>query len=150
MSQYLVEVTPGRELVYETQLALRAAIRSGQISADSRIFHRATASWISITKHPEYRRVQAELTPRSGTGTPLPLGLVVPPPVPRKRGFIPSLTQRVLALASSGWTSIWKQLDSRSTKTPPKPASPGQPSQPAQQVEPRSSNPTDRHWTYLP
>jgi hypothetical protein len=63
MSEYLVEVTPGRELVYRTSWALRAAMRDGTITADSRIFHRATARWISITKHPEYRRYQADPPP---------------------------------------------------------------------------------------
>jgi hypothetical protein len=63
MSEYLVEVTPGRELVYRTPGQLRAAMHGGAVTADSRIFHRATARWISITKHPEYRRYQAEISP---------------------------------------------------------------------------------------
>jgi hypothetical protein len=65
MSEYLVEVTPGRELLYRTPGALRAAMRDGTITADSRIFHRATARWISITKHPEYRRYQADPPPEA-------------------------------------------------------------------------------------
>ncbi len=63
MTQYLVEVMPGRELVYPTPGALRAAMYGGIITADSRIFHRATGTWVSITEHPEYRRYQAEISP---------------------------------------------------------------------------------------
>jgi zinc D-Ala-D-Ala dipeptidase len=62
MSEYLVEVTPGRQLVYRTPWALRAAMHDGTITADSRILHRATSSWVCITKHPEYRRYQAEIS----------------------------------------------------------------------------------------
>jgi hypothetical protein len=63
MSEYLVEVKPGRDLLYRTPGELRAAMHGGVVTADSRIFHRATARWISITKHPEYRRYQAEISP---------------------------------------------------------------------------------------
>ena len=60
MSEYLVAVVPGRELLYRTPLSLHAAMRSGEITAESRIFHRATSSWVPITEHPEYRKFQAE------------------------------------------------------------------------------------------
>jgi hypothetical protein len=60
---YLVEVTPGRELLYRTPWAFREAIRIGQITAESRIFHRATSQWISITEHPEYRKFMSERAP---------------------------------------------------------------------------------------
>ena len=62
MREYLVEVTPGRELVYPTPDMLRAAMHGGIITADSRIFHRATSTWVSITEHPEYRRYRAEIS----------------------------------------------------------------------------------------
>jgi hypothetical protein len=61
--QYLVELTPGREVVYPTSEALRAALRSGQITGDSRIYHRAGSCWLSIMEHPEYRRLLAERRP---------------------------------------------------------------------------------------
>ena len=61
--EYLVELTPGREVVYETPLALRAALRSGEITGDSRIYHRRSGSWVSIMEHPEYRRLLAERRP---------------------------------------------------------------------------------------
>jgi hypothetical protein len=57
---YLVEVTPGRELLYRTPWAFREAMRIGQITAESRIFHRASSRWISITEHPEYRKFVSE------------------------------------------------------------------------------------------
>jgi hypothetical protein len=59
MSDYLVEVSRGRELLYQTPSALRAAMRSGEISPDSRIFHRTSSSWVSITVHPEFKKVAA-------------------------------------------------------------------------------------------
>lgn len=158
MSEYLVEVTPGRELLYRTPLALRAAIRSGEITADSRIFHRATSSWVAITEHPEYRKVQAELNPPSWLDPPLPPELVAPPPVRQKRGFFRSLAEIGAALAASGWASITKHLGSGDTKpvTSPKtavsskPVSSIQASQPAQQAKPQSSGPTRKRWTFFP
>lgn len=56
---FLVEIETGREQVYQSVEALAAAIRTGVIGPDSRIFHRASSSWISITLHPEYRKVVA-------------------------------------------------------------------------------------------
>jgi hypothetical protein len=56
---YLVEIEAGREQLYQTVEAFAAAIRSGVIGPDSRIFHRASSSWISITLHPEYRKAMA-------------------------------------------------------------------------------------------
>jgi hypothetical protein len=61
--EYLVELTPGREVVYPNPGALRAALRSGEITGDSRIYHRAGSCWVSIMEHPEYRRVLAERRP---------------------------------------------------------------------------------------
>ena len=56
---FLVEIEAGREQLFQTVDALAAAIRSGVIGPDSRIYHRATSSWISITLHPQYRKVMA-------------------------------------------------------------------------------------------
>ena len=58
-AMYLVEIEAGREQVYPSVEALAAAIRRGVIGPDSRIFHRASSSWISITLHPEYRKAMA-------------------------------------------------------------------------------------------
>ena len=60
---YLVEIERGREQMYPSVEALAAAIRSGVIGPDSRIFHRASSSWISITLHPEYRKAVAKRAP---------------------------------------------------------------------------------------
>jgi hypothetical protein len=57
---FLVEIEAGREQLFQSVQALAAAIRGGVIGPDSRIFHRTSSSWISITLHPEYRRVMAE------------------------------------------------------------------------------------------
>jgi hypothetical protein len=56
---YLVEISSGREQLYQSAEALAAAIHSGVIKPDSRIFHRASSSWVSITFHPEYRKAMA-------------------------------------------------------------------------------------------
>lgn len=58
-AMYLVEIEAGREQVYHSVEALAAAIHAGVIGPDSRIFHRASSSWISITLHPEYRKAMA-------------------------------------------------------------------------------------------
>jgi len=63
MNVYLVEITPGRERVYHTLLAFREAIQAGEITPESRIFHRAASRWIPITEHPEYRKHLAERRP---------------------------------------------------------------------------------------
>ena len=56
---YLVEIETGREQLYQSVEALAAAIRGGVVGPDSRIFHRASSSWISITVHPEYRKAMS-------------------------------------------------------------------------------------------
>jgi hypothetical protein len=56
---YLVEIESGREQLYPSVEALAAAIRDGVIGPDSRIFHRASSSWVSIMVHPEYRKAMA-------------------------------------------------------------------------------------------
>jgi hypothetical protein len=57
---YLVELRPGKEELYRTGDDLAAAIRSGEVDGHSRIYHRATSKWISITLHPQYKAIIAE------------------------------------------------------------------------------------------
>jgi hypothetical protein len=57
---YLVELRPGKEELYRTGDDLALAIRDGEVDARSRIYHRATAKWISITLHPQYKAIIAE------------------------------------------------------------------------------------------
>jgi hypothetical protein len=57
---FLVEIEPGREVLYHSVDALAEAIRNGDVSPRSRILHRASSSWISITLHPEFKRVAAQ------------------------------------------------------------------------------------------
>lgn len=54
---YLVELRPGKEELYRTGDDLALAIRDGNVDARSRIYHRATAKWISITLHPQYKAI---------------------------------------------------------------------------------------------
>jgi hypothetical protein len=60
---YLVELRPGREELFTTGDELEAAIRGGDVTIQSRIFHRAKATWISIMFHPRYRAIEAERSP---------------------------------------------------------------------------------------
>jgi hypothetical protein len=57
---FLVEIEPGREQLFPSVAALAGAIKAGVIGPDSRIYHRASSSWVSITFHPEYRKAMAE------------------------------------------------------------------------------------------
>jgi len=56
---FLVEIEAGREALYDSVNALAEAIRRGELGPRSRIFHRASSSWISITLHPEFKKVAA-------------------------------------------------------------------------------------------
>jgi hypothetical protein len=56
---YLVELKPGKEELYRTGDDLALAIRDGDVDARSRIYHRASAKWISITLHPQYKAIIA-------------------------------------------------------------------------------------------
>jgi len=64
---YLVVLRPGKEELYRTGDELAAAIRSGDVDGHSRIYHRATSKWISITLHPQYKAIVSEkpATPKS-------------------------------------------------------------------------------------
>jgi hypothetical protein len=56
---YLVELRPGKEELYRSSDELALAIRSGDVDERSRVYHRATAKWISITLHPQYKAIVA-------------------------------------------------------------------------------------------
>lgn len=56
---YLVEIEAGREALYDSVNALAEAIRRGEVGPRSRIFHRASSSWVSITVHPEFKKAAA-------------------------------------------------------------------------------------------
>jgi hypothetical protein len=60
---YLVELRPGKEELYRTGDELAAAIRSGDVDIQSRIYHRATSKWISIAMHPQYKAIASERHP---------------------------------------------------------------------------------------
>ena len=57
---YLVELRPGKEELYRTGDELAAAIRNGDVDMHSRIYHRATSKWISVTLHPQYKAIVSE------------------------------------------------------------------------------------------
>jgi hypothetical protein len=58
---YLVELRPGKEELYRTGDDLAAAIRTGEVDGHSRIYHRSTSKWISITLHPQYKAIIAAM-----------------------------------------------------------------------------------------
>jgi hypothetical protein len=68
---YLVELRPGKEELYRTGDELAAAIRSGDVDIQSRIYHRATSKWISITMHPQYKAIAAQRQPEPAPLPPL-------------------------------------------------------------------------------
>jgi hypothetical protein len=68
---YLVELRPGKEELYRTGDELAAAIRSGDVDIQSRIYHRATSKWISIAMHPQYKAIAAERHPAPAPLPPL-------------------------------------------------------------------------------
>jgi hypothetical protein len=93
---YLVELRPGKEELYRTGDELAAAIRSGDVDMHSRIYHRATSKWISVTLHPQYKAIVAERP--------------APPPLP--------------PLERSNWTFFNDSADSlegANDATPPEP-----------------------------
>jgi hypothetical protein len=53
---FLVEIEAGREALYDSVDALTEAIHRREVGPQSRIFHRASSSWISITLHPEFKK----------------------------------------------------------------------------------------------
>ena len=65
---YLVELRPGKEELYRTGDDLAAAIRSGEVDGHSRIYHRSTSKWISITLHPQYKAIVAQKPPQPRQG----------------------------------------------------------------------------------
>lgn len=66
---YLVELRPGKEELYRTGDDLAAAIRSGEVDGHSRIYHRSTSKWISITLHPQYKAIAADKPARPADRT---------------------------------------------------------------------------------
>jgi hypothetical protein len=68
---YLVELRPGKEELYRTGDELAAAIRNGDVDTHSRIYHRATSKWISVTLHPQYKAIISEVRPSGPQLPPL-------------------------------------------------------------------------------
>jgi hypothetical protein len=56
---FLVEIEAGREALYNSVDALADAIHRDEVGPRSRIFHRTSSSWISITHHPEFKKAAA-------------------------------------------------------------------------------------------
>lgn len=57
---YLIELRPGKEEVYHTVDELAAAIRQGDVSWQSRIYHQSAMTWIPITMHPHFLKIAGD------------------------------------------------------------------------------------------
>jgi hypothetical protein len=108
---YLVELRPGKEELYRSSDELALAIRNGEVDARSRIYHRATAKWISITLHPQYKAIvsspQEETAARPARKGWTFLGGIAPTPEPARETRVSTgtLLQRIrgpLTLGISG------------------------------------------------
>ncbi|HEU4953430.1 MAG TPA: hypothetical protein VFT28_02610 [Gemmatimonadales bacterium] len=64
-----MELRPGKEELYRTGDELAAAIRSGEVDGHSRIYHRSTSKWISITLHPQYKAIVSQKVAREAEGS---------------------------------------------------------------------------------
>jgi hypothetical protein len=86
---YLVEQGPGREVLYQSTEELASAIRRGEVNSQSRIYHRTTSTWISITLHPAYRKLASRASDDAASANTLY------PPLPMKQWtFLPLDTQQ--------------------------------------------------------
>ena len=113
--EYLVELSPGREVVYDSPVALRAALRRREITGDSRIYHRTAACWLSIMEHPEYRKLLSERRPPDWL-EPIPYQ---PEPTGHQdgaSGLVPGMLERVRgvygavgASLTAGLTTVLKR-----------------------------------------
>lgn len=173
MSDFLVEVTPGREVVYRTPLALRAAMRSGEITSESRIYHRAGSRWIPITEHPEYRKFLAERRPVDWL-EPIPFQQAPQPePAPVEASDSPiEVVKGALQRAAAGFRA-WLAKVTAPPELPPKrsaalpepeperprtpksvraapPAPPPPPPQTTDSPEQPPAGPERRRWTFYP
>jgi hypothetical protein len=155
MSGYLVEVTRGRKVLYRTPSAFRDAMRSGEITGDSRILHRSTSTWISITQHPEYRRFlvgepPAWVEPASQKPDD--------PSWANSEGGAPSRPAGLYRRISRGWSTLRRRLKLTKAKSPQptqgvppqKAVSSKPPSPPFPPAEAPSPTPSHSRWTYYP
>jgi hypothetical protein len=92
---YLVELKPGKEELYRTSDELALAIRNGDVDARSRVYHRATAKWISITLHPQYRAIVSAAQDPSSATARRPWSLLT-----ESTGQVLETTQATIAQAS--------------------------------------------------
>ncbi|HET7603455.1 MAG TPA: hypothetical protein VFK36_10600 [Gemmatimonadales bacterium] len=53
---YRIELRPGQEASYQSFDEFAAAVQSGAVSADARVWHGASSKWLPITVHPHYKR----------------------------------------------------------------------------------------------
>lgn len=123
---YLVELKPGKEELYRSGDDLAIAIRQGEVDARSRIYHRVTAKWISITLHPQYKAIVAgqneEAPARRKAWDLLPSGLRVELSSPETAAMTARIRQRWKRPVGFGLAGILLllgiQLSSRGPRPP--------------------------------
>jgi hypothetical protein len=137
MPEYLVEITPGQERVYHTLLALRAAIQAGEMTPESRIYHRAAARWIPITEHPEYRKYLTERRPPNWL-KPIPFERAQPIEPHQAPYWLRSLAAKLerAGAAVRGWFA----------RRPPGSSPPS----PSHSEESNPAPQSQKRWTFLP
>jgi hypothetical protein len=125
---FLVEIEAGREQLFPSVQALAGAIKAGVIGPDSRIYHRTSSSWLSITLHPEFRKAMAArqtepLPPLSRSqwtffGTESPTRQIVEAPDPDKTE--PKATET--AAPPRGLRGLFRRRRASSASDQPKPS----------------------------
>jgi hypothetical protein len=53
---YRIELRPGQEISYQSFDEFAAAVQAGDVTADARVWHGASSTWLPITVHPHYKR----------------------------------------------------------------------------------------------
>jgi hypothetical protein len=81
---YLVALGSGREVLYRSNEELATAIAGGEVNSESRIYHRTTSTWVSITVHPAYRKLVGT-APDPAASAEFPTPPSAPMPMPRKQ-----------------------------------------------------------------
>jgi hypothetical protein len=77
---YRIELRPGQEASYQSFDEFAAAVQSGTVSADARVWHGASSKWLPITVHPHYKRALA--APARPAPAPAPAHVAAAPAEP--------------------------------------------------------------------
>ncbi|HET8762380.1 MAG TPA: hypothetical protein VFM12_03140, partial [Gemmatimonadales bacterium] len=79
---YRIELRPGQEANYQSFDEFAAAVQSGAVSADARVWHGASSKWLPITVHPHYKRAHAAPAKPAPAPAPTPAAAAPAAPAP--------------------------------------------------------------------